>query len=162
MSYQHFSYLYYSKIHLSIYISWYFPLAYDDFSSLCFILNCHGTFLFSQILNLFICSIFENDFFSADKSIHCLLFSIINNKCKNQVTVIKQSNHWKRDKYQGLDDCCEGYLDLDLNYLDSGNLQHYTTVLSQCEQMPCTWKWCLIYFDHWYHFEKRPGIFLVC
>ena len=43
-------------------------LIYDDSVILsCFILNCHRTFLFSQILNLFICSIFEHNFLQMTK-----------------------------------------------------------------------------------------------
>ena len=69
-------------------------LIYNDFFILsCFILNFHRTFPFSQISNLFICSILEHNIFAADKAIHKLNFLIINTKYSNQVYVIKPSNH---------------------------------------------------------------------
>ena len=55
----------------------------------CFILNCHGTFLFSQVLNLLFCGIFEQNCFAVVKEIHKLLFSINNNRCRNQIPVIQ-------------------------------------------------------------------------
>ena len=123
----------------------------------CFILNFHGTFLFSQISNLFICGIFEHNYFVEDKEIHYLIFFIINNKCRNQAPVIKTSDHLKTEHYQGLAGCCEGDLDSDLNRLASGNLWKYTTVPSHCERLTCTWTWRLLFFDSWYNFENHPG-----
>ena len=55
-------------------------------TKLYYTLNCHGTLLFSQILNMFICAISEQNVFAADKEIHNLRFLIINNKYRNQVT----------------------------------------------------------------------------
>ena len=89
---------------------------------LCFILNCHRILLFSQILNLFICAILEHNHFTADKEIHYVRFSIINNKFIYQVLGIKQSDHLKKGQYLGLTDCCEGDLDSYLNLSASGNL----------------------------------------
>ena len=40
----------------------------------CFLLNYHGTFIFSQILNLFICGTFKHNLFAALKEIHNLWF----------------------------------------------------------------------------------------
>ena len=71
---------------------YYFILIYNDSVILfCFILNCHGTFPFSQILNLFICFIFKHKTFAADKEIHNLQFLITNNKYSNKVYFIKPS-----------------------------------------------------------------------
>ena len=53
----------------------------------CFILKCHRILLFLQILNLFICGIFEHNFLAALKEIHNLWFSINKNKCRNQIPV---------------------------------------------------------------------------
>ena len=76
----------------------------------CFILNCHRTLLFSQILILFICAIFEPKNLAADKEIRYLRVLIIKN-CRDQVSVTKPSNHWSTEHYQGSDDSCEGDLD---------------------------------------------------
>ena len=158
MSYQYCSYLYYREIHLRRYICWYCTLIYKKFVILsCFILNCHRTFLFTQISNLLICGIFKHKNFTSDKAIHNLLCLIINNKFRHQVTVIKPRYHWKTENYQGLDDHGEGDLDSDLNHLDSGNLWQYTNIPSQCEKFPWTWTWSILYFDCWYHFENLPG-----
>ena len=98
----------------------YFLLIYNDSVIIsCFILNCHITYLFSQISNLFICGIFEQTSFAADKSIHNLWFSIINNKYSKQVSVITPINHWKMRLYQGSADNCEGDCDSGLNSLAS-------------------------------------------
>ena len=50
-----------SPLLLSIDLRWFVTLS-------CFILNCHRTFLFSQILNPFICGIFEHTFFCIRQS----------------------------------------------------------------------------------------------
>ena len=71
--------------------------------------------------------------------------------------VQKPSDHWKTEYYWGLSDCCEIYLDSDLNFLASSNLWQYTTVPIQCEWLPWTWMWHLLYFYRWYNFEKHPG-----
>ena len=125
---------------------------------LCFILNCHGNLIFSQILNLFICDIFEHNNFVVDKEIRYFRFLVINNNCRDQCPIITQSNHWKMEHYWGSADYCEGSLDSEKNCLASGNLRQYTTVPIQCDWFPWTWIWRLLYFYHWYHFEKRPGI----
>ena len=135
VSYQYCSYLYYHEIHLRRYIILYCPLTYDNFVIwLCFILSCHGNLLFSQRMNLCICGIFERNLFAANKEIHNLRFLIINNKCRNQVPVIKNCDHWYTEHYQVLDDHCEGDLDLVVNNLASGNIMQYSTVPSKCEQ----------------------------
>ena len=51
-----------------------------------FILHCHGALLFSQISNLFVCGIFNHNFFVAVKKIHNLWLLNNNNKCSNQIT----------------------------------------------------------------------------
>ena len=66
---------------------------YDYMIVICIIINGHRTFIFSQILNLFICSLFEHIFFAADNAIHNLQFLITKNTYSNQVYVIKPSNH---------------------------------------------------------------------
>ena len=58
---------------------------------LCFVLNCHRTFLFSPITNLFLCFIFEHNILAADKVIHNLQYFIPTNKYRNKVYVIKPS-----------------------------------------------------------------------
>ena len=64
-----------------VYYFCYCILVYDDsVILLCFILNCHSTFIFLQISNIFICGIFEHNFFAADKAIHNLQFWITSNK----------------------------------------------------------------------------------
>ena len=106
------------KLRFGVCHCFYCLLIYNNYVILsCFILNCHITFLFSQILNLFICGIFEHKLFAVDKSIHNLQFLITNNKYSNQVYVIKQSNNWKTWIYQGSDDSCEVDCDSDLKRL---------------------------------------------
>ena len=124
---------------------------------ICFILNCRRTFLLSQILNLFICGIFEHKVFAGIKQIHYLRFLIISNKCRNQVTVIRKINHWKREQYQGWYNFCERDVDSDLNPLASDNIWQYTTVPSQCERLPWTWMYRLLYSNCWTNFKKCPG-----
>ena len=81
---------------------WYFLFIYDYSVFLsCFILNCHRNFLFSQISDLFICGIFEHNFFAADKAIHNLQLFITNNKYSNQLSVIKPINHLKMGFIRG-------------------------------------------------------------
>ena len=55
-------------------------------------------------------------------------------------------------------------IDSDVNCTASGNIRKSTTVPIQCEQLPWTWTWRLMYFDCWSHFETLPGIFwsVVC
>ena len=101
-----------SSLQLSIDIQWFVIL-------LCFHLNFHIPYFFSQISNLFICDIFEQNLFASDKAIHNLRFLIINNKYSNRVSVIKPSDHWKTGLYQGSADHCEGYRDSDINSLAS-------------------------------------------
>ena len=121
----------------------------------CFILNCHGLFLVLQILNLPICAIFEHNNFATDKEIHYFQFLILIKKCIDQVPVITQRNHWNMEHCRVLDDCCDGDLDLYLNLLASGNLWQYNIVPSQCERLPWTWTWRILYCDCWYHFYKQ-------
>ena len=63
----------------------------------------------------------------------------------------KSSNHWMTECYQGSSDRGEGDLDSDLKFLASGNLWKYTTIPSQCEQLPWTWMWRILYLDCWSH-----------
>ena len=158
VSYQHCSHLYYLDIHLHRYIFWYCILTYDDsviFIMLYFKLSRNFSFLTNiESVHLWY---FQTQLFAADKVIHHLRFLIINNKCRNQVPVIKVSQHWNKKYYRRSADCFEGDLDLDINCLDSDNLWKYTTVPSQCDQLPWTWMWCLFYFYNWYRLEKGPG-----
>ena len=47
-----------------------------------------------------------------------------------------KAKHWKIMKYQGSDDCCEGYRDSDLNLLASVILWQYTTVTNSVKYCP--------------------------
>ena len=90
------------KLLFCVFHCWYCPLVYDDsVIVLCIILKSHGHLFFSQIPNMLICGIFEPNCFVAEKATHNLQFLIINNRYRNQVFVIKQSNHWKTGIYQG-------------------------------------------------------------
>ena len=56
------------KLGLGVCHCCYCPLIYNDSVTLSsFILNCHRTFFLSQILNLFICGIFEHNFLQKTK-----------------------------------------------------------------------------------------------
>ena len=108
------------KLRFGVYHCYYCLLIYDDYVIiLYYILNCHKTFLFYKISTLFICGIFENIFFAADKGIHNIWLLIIKNKYSYQVSVIKPSDHWNTGLYQGSDDRCEGDRNYDLNRLAS-------------------------------------------
>ena len=123
----------------------------------CFIWNCHGSLILSQILNLFIDAIFEHNNFATDKEIHYFRFSILNNKYIYQVPVITQRNHLNVEHCRRLTGRCDLDLDSDINFLASSNLWQCTTVTSQCERLPWTWTWRLLYCNCWYHFDKRSG-----
>ena len=98
---------------------------YDDYVIvLCFFLNCHRTYIFSQIPNLFICGILKHNFFAADKATHWLQFLIINNKYRIKVFVIKASDKWKTVLYRGSADSWKGDCESDLNSLASGNIRN--------------------------------------
>ena len=101
---------------------------------LCFILNCHGTFLFSQIPNLFFCGISEQFFFAAVKEIHKLWFWSTTTSADTIFLIPKPSYHWNKEDYWGSADLSEVDLESDINFLASGNLRKYTSVPSQCEQ----------------------------
>ena len=63
VSYRYCSYLYLCAIQMCRYICCYYLLNYDNYVSLIyFILNCHGTLIFSQILNQFFCGIMNKTF----------------------------------------------------------------------------------------------------
>ena len=158
VSYQYCSYLYYCDIHQRRYICFYCPLAYNGSVILIiFYYKLSQNFAFlTNIEYVHLCYFWTQQFRSRQRN-SLLLILILNNKCRDRVPVITQSNHWKKKYYRGSDDFCEGYLDLYLNCLASGNLQQYTTVPSQCEIFPWTWSCCLLYFDHWSHFGKLPG-----
>ena len=63
----------------------------------------------------------------------------------------RHSNHWNTEKYRGSADRGEVDLESDVNCLASGNIGKYTTVPSQCEWVPLTWTWRILYFGHCYH-----------
>ena len=66
-------------------------------------------------------------------------------------------DHWKTEHYRGSDGFWWGIFWLrDLNRLASVNHWQYTTVPHQCERFTWTRAWRLLYFDCWYHFNKRP------
>ena len=158
MSYQYCSYLYYCDIHLHRYIRCYCQFTYNDSVILImFYFKLSRKFSFLTNIKSSHLWYFWTQLFAADKEIHNFLFLVINNNFRNQVPVIKPSNRLKREYYWGLAGCCERYLHLDLNCLDSDHLWKYTTVPSQCERFSWTWTWRLLYFDSWYHFENRPG-----
>ena len=82
--------------------SCYCLLIYDDsIILLCFILNCHRTFLFSQISNPFIFIIFEHNIFTADKAIHNLQFFITNNKYIKKFMLSNQATTERRSIIRG-------------------------------------------------------------
>ena len=61
------------------------------------------------------------------------------------------------EQYRGPVNCGERNLDLDINCLASGNLRKHTTAPIQCDILHWNWTWRILYFDRWYHFDKRPG-----
>ena len=112
-----------------------------------FILNYHGTLIFSLISNLFFCCIFEQskksiifDFWSTTKS------------AVTKLLLTKPSDHWDTEHCRGSADHAEVDIDSGVNCMASSNLWQYTTVPNQCEQFPWTWMWRLLYFYHWSHF----------
>ena len=121
------------------------------------VLHYHGTLLFSQILNLFICGIFEYLCFLEVREIHKLSSLTNNNKCRSQGTVTQNKIPLKDWVLLGASNSGEVNIDSDINHLYSDNIWQCTTLPSQCEKFPQTWMWCLQYFDYWYSFEKRPG-----
>ena len=77
--------------------------------------------------------------------------------CRYQVTPFTKINHSMTEHFRRLGEHCEEVIDSVLNHLATGNLQQYTTIISQCEQLLWNWMWCLLYFDCWSHFKKRTG-----
>ena len=67
-----------------------------------FILNCYGTFLFSQMSHLFFCGIFKHNVFVEVKEIHNLLCIINNNKCRNQITITQTKRTLKYGELSGV------------------------------------------------------------
>ena len=160
VSYQYCSYLYYCEIHLRIYIYCYCLFTYvNSILFIMFILNCCVTLLFSKILNMFICGIFDYKVFALDKEIHNLRFLLSTTTAKTKFMLPGPSDHWKMELYHGLADSGKGDLDSDINCLDSGNLWQYPNVPSQCEQFSWTWTGRLPYFDCWSYFKKFLDIF---
>ena len=139
----------YRKIYLCRYICCCWPLAYNDsVIHIVFYFKMSRNFAFlTNIESIHLCYLWTQIFRRWQRKSLPLIF-IIKNKCRNQAPVIKLSFHWNTDHYQGLADQFEGYLDSDLNRLTSSNLHKYTTVPSQCESLPCTWTWHLLYLDH--------------
>ena len=139
MSYQYCFYLYYCKIHLCMFICCYYTLIYDKL--VIFIM-----FNFKPSMNCFphkfrICSFvifFKHSSLLQTNKSTTFPFSNIHNVLKP----LKNGALW------GLDDCCEGYRDSDINRLDSVNLRQYTTVPNQCEQLPWTRTWRPLYLDY--------------
>ena len=66
--------------------------------------------------------------------------------------------HQTAEQCQESANCGELYIKPDVNWLDSGKLEHSTTVSSQCERLSYIWTWRLLYFNRWSNFEKRRGI----
>ena len=126
--------------------------------SIFLICNCHGALLLSKISNLFICGIFEHKLFHQSKK--STTFDFLSTRISAQTKSLypKPSDQWKTEHYRGSDDSGEVDIDSDINFLASGNLWQHTTVTSQCERLTWTWTWRVMYFDHWSHLEKIPGI----
>ena len=77
---------------------------------------------------------------------------------QHSIYITSHGDHWNTEHYRGSVNSGEVDLDSDVYRMASGNLRKYTTVPSQCDRLPWTWTWRLLYFDRWSHFEKRPGI----
>ena len=85
MSYQYWSYLYYRDIHLHIHICCYCSLTYDYIVIfITFYFKLSGTMIFSQILNLFICGIFEPTLLLQQCYFYYIWFLIINNQATTE------------------------------------------------------------------------------
>ena len=103
----------------------------------------------------------KHNFFAAVKEIHKLRLRSTTTSAYTKFLLPKPRNHWKTYHYRGSVNRGEVDIDSDVNCLDSGNRRQSTTVPSQCEQSPWNWTCHLLYFDHWSHFKKRPGIFIL-
>ena len=114
---------------------------------LCFICNHHKTMLISELLNEFLCDLFEENYLLQTST------STTFQKCQSPT----QSKYWKTEPYRGSDDCGEGHHDSVLNRLTSVILRQYTTLTNQCSQILGTWKLYIQYCEIWYHSKKRPG-----
>ena len=123
----------------------------------CLILNCHGTFIFSQTLNIFICGIFKHNLCAAAKKFISFDIWSSTTSAETKSLLPKPSAHWNTEHYCGWADNDDVDLESDINRLASGNLQWYTTIPSQYEQLCWTWMWRLIYFESWSHYNKSPG-----
>ena len=125
---------------------------------ICCILNCHGNLFFSQILNIFCCGIFKHIFFAAVKEIHRLWLWSTTTSVDTKSPLPQHRKNRNTDQYWGSEDRGEVDIDSDVNHLASSNIRQYNNVPSQCDIFTWTWTWRLLYFDRWYHLEKRPGI----
>ena len=112
---------------------------------LCFILNCHGTLLSSQISILFFCGISEHNFIAVVKEIHKLQFQSTTTSADTKFLLPKPIYHWKTEQYWGSVHHIEVDIESEVNCLYSGNIWQYTTVPSQCEQLPWTWTFRILY-----------------
>ena len=121
------------------------------------ILNLHRTLLFSKISNLLFCGIYEHKLFTAVKVIHKLWF-LSTTSVETKFLLPKPSDHWNTEHFGGSVNCGEVDLDSEINFLASGNIWNYTNVPSQCDNFIWSWTQSLLYFNHWCHFKKRPGI----
>ena len=132
------------------YIIWYFLLTHNDSLILDMFYIKLSCISFSQICQ--ICGILiifcHNFLIQSKKSIN---FGYDQQHIAQNIKFLlpQHRGHWKTDKYLGSEDFDEVDLDSDVNSLASGNLSQSTTVLSQCEQLPWTWMWRLLYFDCW-------------
>ena len=98
----------------------------------CFVLNYHGTFILSQILNLFICGIFKRIFFHKSKKSTFFAFLSTATSAENKFWVTKPIYHWKTEQYQRTVDHGEIYLNSYTNILISGNTLLYPVSVSSC------------------------------
>ena len=141
-----------------MYIIWYFPLTYYDFVIfIIFYYKLSWNFYF--LTNIWSVHLwyFQTKLFllQTKKSI---TFDFHHQQQKKKPSSCYQTNQpVKMEHYQGSIYWGEGDPDSDLNFLDSGKLWKYTTVIIQCERFPWVWMWRLLCFDHWSHFDKLPG-----
>ena len=111
-----------------------------------FILVCHGTFLFSQILNRLICGIFEHNCFPVYKKNITFDFQSLTTSAETNFLLPKPHDHRRQSTIGGSADLGEVYIGSDINRLDSGNILQYTIAPSQCEKLNWNRTWHIMYF----------------
>ena len=119
---------------------------------LCFISNYHRTLLYHKYLTCSFVVFSAQLFHSRQRKIQSSIFY----HQQRWFLLSKPSDHWNTEHYSRSVNHGEGYIESDINRLVSGNFWQYTRVPSQFERLPWIWTWRLLYFDGWYHLEKRP------